>query len=362
MSLAACGGGGSGSSSLTPVTPGTVANASATLSLQIPKLTASNIGSAGAAASAAARATASARKPQYLSPGTDRLSFILDGTPVVTDASVENYNNAGPTGDGVFLLPHGQSVHVSYDGTSSNAYFAVKVVVTLLPGAHKFGAVLTSGTPSYVLSEGEQTYTLRPGANDLSANPLALNGVVATGYIQCDTFTQAADPSGACLDYANFTPGGIGSGGSFALTAVAADYDGFPIVFQNSLPFDNGGFSVVNSSGVVSVTTPYAPWSNPGNHITGPSGGWLPGSNFVYGQPFTVSCVNVGTATLSLKLSAAGGTFSTPQGSPDAGKYPPDAQANGVLPLGSKTVVVAPRQPITNVTVNCNAAGTITII
>lgn len=366
--LTACGGGGGSSSpsQSLPLRPNSEANATASITFNVPKLSATNVGPAAALRSSA---SAAARNPQYLSPATDKISFLVDGAAVVDAAPVANFNNAGD-GTGKFAFANGQSIRISYSTTESAAYYTVNAALTLVPGTHKFGVVILSGTPAYVLSEGQNTYAFQPGPNTGLA-PLALRGVAATGYIECDTAAQNLDTTGTCNNYANFTPSSSGFGGTYSFTALVADYNGFPVAYQQvdggPLGFDNGGFSVVESASdappVVSITSG-GPFADPGSHLTGPSGGWQgTESDYHYGQPFSVTCVNVGTASLQLKLNGAGGTFNTPDGSPaDTTIYPPSAVANGTLPLGSKTVVSPGRLPITNVTVNCTSTGTISLI
>ncbi len=188
LSLAACGGGGGGitpnqpTAPSSPTTPQNGAKATASISFKVPLIPASNVGTSSAA-----------RRPQDLSPGTDKISFIVDGTSIFKDVEVANYNNANG-GAGVFNFANGQSITLAYGAQAT--YFTVTLGLSVLPGRHTFGVVLKSGTPAYVLSEGQATYTLNPGANDLSANPLALSGVVASGYISCDTEAEnTTDPS-----------------------------------------------------------------------------------------------------------------------------------------------------------------------
>ncbi len=344
------------------------ASATATITLQIPKLAASNIGTSGSTASANGR-----RSPKYISPGSDKLSFILDGNAVVTDAPVAAYNNAGPNCpndhtpptpacNGTFPLPNNQgSVQIAFATSPSDAYFTVTALFTVTPGSHKIGVVNLSGTPAYVLSEGERTFQFNPGPNDFSSQPLALKGVVASGYIECATAAQNADTTGTCLNYANWNSGG----NYYTFTAVAADFDGFPIVDQG-IPFDNGTFTVAESpsdspNGIVSIWNAGA-WGTPGSDITGPSGGWIEGVGitgpFAYGHAFYATCNKVGTANLQLSLVAS--TPNTPAGSPDASAYPPNAIVNGLLPMGTKGATSTPR--VTNVTVTCTSSGTISII
>lgn len=350
IAFSACGGGSGSAPSNTIVTPPTTTpvsgdKATASLSFTIPRSgTVSSFG----------------RAPLYLSPATDKVTFIVDNSPVVVDQAVVHFNDAGD-GHGKFTFGpnNSESIVLSYDGTNP-AYFAVNIALTVTPGLHKFGVVILSGTPAYVLSEGQGLYTLAPGPNNTLA-PLQLRGVVATGYVECDTATQNTDTTGKCNNYANFTPSTDPTypGGTYHLTAVAGDFNGFPIVYQAGLSFDNPSFSVTATDTPAIVSVSAGPWDNPGNHLTGPSGGWVAGSNFVYGQAFTATCLQPGTAHIALMLNANGGTFQSPDGSPDLGKYPPNAAANQTLPQGINNAQNAPRVTVANV--NCTATGTIPV-
>jgi hypothetical protein len=285
------------------------------------------------------------------------MTFILDGTAVVTDAPVVNYNNAGPNHDGVLPLANGQgSVRLGITNDPSKAYFTVTAAFTVTPGTHKVGVVTLSGTPTYVISEGERSYAFSPGTNDFSTQPLSLRGVVSSGYIECATAAQNLDPAGHCNGYENWNSGGS----YYTFTAVPADYDGFPIVDQG-LAYVNGTVTVGESTGDspngIVVISSAGPWSTPGSYITGPSGGWVPGTTFAYGQPFYATCAQVGTAHLQLSLIPSAPV--PPAGSPDLTKYPPNATAGGLLPLGVNQSGTAPR--VTNVAVTCTSTGTIII-
>lgn len=384
--LAACGGGGGGGVTPNQTTPTTPSNptsstkATATITLKIPLIPVNSVG-----ASAAARATQAVRNPKDLSPATDKISFVVDGTAIFKDVEVQNYNNANPSGtgatpppgNGVFNFANGQSITLAF-GQVDTTYFTVTLGLSVLPGRHTFGVVLKSGTPAYVLSEGQQTYTMAPGANTLST-PLALSGVVASGYVSCDTNAEnASSAPSTCNNYANFTPATPPAfGGTSAFTAVAADYDGFPIPYQlvssNPLAFDNGGFNVIENSSdtsypVVSISPSSPSWTNPGNHLSGPVTGDWSGSSAAgdvpYGQGFTVTCLHTGTANLELQLNSNGGTYSAqPTGSPDntAADYAPTSVANAILPRGNNGAGGPAR--VNNVaTVNCTSTGTITVI
>lgn len=168
---------------------------------------------------------------------------------------------------------------------------------------------------------------------------------------------------GSCSNGANFI------NGVYYFTAVAADYDGFPIVNQGTTPFDNGSYSVVETDGsnppVVTLGSD-GPFSLPGANLTGPSSGWIAGSTFQYGNRFTATCNAVGTANLALQFTANQGGHPTVgidgYNYNGIGAYAPAAQVDGsILPLGGKTVVVSPRLPQYNVTVNCNASGNLSI-
>ncbi len=118
----------------------------------------------------------------------------------------------------------------------------------------------------------------------------------------------------------------------------------------------------------MTITQTGAPWTNPGNHLAGTVlGDWSGASaagNVLYGQPFSVTCNKTGTANLELQLNSAGGTFAAqPTGSPDnnpSTDYAPSSVANAVLPRGNNGASGPAR--VNNVTINCTATGTITVI
>lgn len=375
LGLAACGGGGGGHSGppgiVTPptTTPVSGARAIATLAFLVPR--------------ASESMATFGRVPQFISPGTDKIAFMLDKHEVIFDALVAHYVDAGPSGNGTFTdAATGTTITLSATAASP-AYFAVTLTIDTTPGSHEFGIVLKSGTPAYVLSEGQNTYNLPPtAANGTPTNlgNLALNGAMGTGYIECPNpadngaTNPATAPSTTCSNYSNFTAATPpATGGTYQFVATVADYDGFPIVYQTvsatPVTFDNGSYSVVESDAtpIVTITQPGAPWTNPGNALTGPSGGFVPGIGFIYGNPFSVACTHTGVANLALKFTT--GTGGHPTTAIDGynytniNGYAPSSQTDGsVLPLGSKTSVVSPRQPINNVQVQCNANGTLTVI
>ena len=97
VGLAACGGGGGGTGgggtppitvvpTTTPVVPG---HATTSVSVRIP----------GAAAAGAGQSS-SQRRPQFISPGTDKLSFFVDGAGAFTDVQVDSAPQPYVSGDG----------------------------------------------------------------------------------------------------------------------------------------------------------------------------------------------------------------------------------------------------------------------
>jgi hypothetical protein len=364
MSLAACSGGGAGSNSgssnsLLPSGPSTssTAKSKASISFNVPKANpGNNIGTSSVSTQAVAT-----RKPMEISPATDKFALMIDGVEIVKDVEVANYNNAG------IVDANGNSVALAV--TSFSSYFTVTATMTTTPGSHLFGVVLKSGNPAYVLSEAQATYTLVPTFSGQSAQTLGtltLLPAMGSGYIECDTFAEnSGSPAGSCNNGQNFI------NGVYYLTAVAADYDGFPIVSQGSTAFDNGSYSVVETDGNGIVTLgSNGPFSSPGSWLTGPSSSWVdsldPGATFQYGNRFTATCNKVGTASLALQLTAQ--IYGNAPLSPITGynynfinSYSP--LANGAfLPLGSKTTAgpgTIPANPQYNVTVNCSAVATL---
>lgn len=360
LSLAACSGGGAGSNSgsssnLLPSGPSTssTAKAKASISFNVPLANpGSNIGTSSVSTQSVAT-----RKLMEISPATDKFALMIDGVEIVKDVEVADYNNA------VIVDANGNSVALAV--TSSSSYFTVTATMTTTPGSHLFGVVLKSGTPAYVLSEAQATYTLVPTFSGQSAQTLGaltLNPALGSGYIECDTFAEnSGSPAGSCNNGQNFI------NGVYYLTAVAADYDGFPIVSQGSTAFDNGSYSVVETdgNGIVNLGKS-GPFSTPGNWLTGPSSSWVDNYStptFEYGNRFTATCMKAGTASLALQLTAQ--TYGNASLSPITGynynfinSYSP--LANGaLLPLGSKTTVGSGLTPQFNVTVNCSAAATL---
>jgi hypothetical protein len=358
LGLAACGGGGSGSGSgssgiTTPPTGPTTAprsdRATATISFRVP------------APPDGTAPSSSARSPRYISPGTDKLTLIIDGVKAFNNQSIFN---TGPAQ--TYTSSDGNTV-VVLNNSISGADFVFVATIDTLPGNHTFGVALISGTPAIVMSEGQATYALLPGPNNPQA--LTLKGVIGSGYIQCDSDAHNLLGNG-CANSFNTTTA------LYTLTAVAADYNGFPIPNQTGVGFDNGstGFSVVATSGGSNITlSNNGPFTTPGTQLTaGPSGSWYVDGAFTYGQPFNVQCVHLGTATLGLTNPQQGPT------SPLTGLtytyFPPNPQSSsnypgsGALPTGSKThtgthpVVGTDHNAVTNLaTVNCDASLQLTL-
>jgi hypothetical protein len=354
LSLAACGGGAQGgsssSNSLLPSGPSTssTAKSKASISFNVPKANpGNNIGTSSVSTQSIGR------KLMEISPATDKFALVLDGNEIVSDVEVANYNNAGTFTD----KATGSTVSLQFTGFAS--YFTVTAVITTTPGQHTFGVVLKSGTPAYVLSEAQASYTLVPSfGSTQTLGALTLLPAMGTGYIECDTWAEnSGSPAGSCNNGQNFI------GGTYYLSAVAADYDGFPIVSQGSTAFDNGSYSVVETDGnsIVQLGS-NGPFSTPGSWLTGPSSSWVdsldPSGVFQYGNRFTATCLKVGTASLALQLSPGqGGSPLSPitgYNYTNLNSYSP--LANGALmPLGSKTAPT--KNPQFNVTVNCSASA-----
>ena len=349
LGLAACGGGGGGTgggSGITtpPTTVPTTAprdRATATISFRVPRPPDGSAPSSGA------------RSPRYISPGTDKLTLIIDGVKAFDKQQIFNTGPAQTytSGDGNTI--------VTLNNTISGADFVFVATIDTLPGNHTFGVVLISGTPAIVMSEGQATYALAPGPNTPQA--LTLKGVLGSGYIQCGSDAGNLANNGCSGSFNTGTA-------LYTLTAVGADYNGFPIPYQAGVGFDNGSFSVVATSGGSNIVlSNNGPFANPGTQLTAaPSGSWYVDGTFSYGQPFNVQCIHLGTAALGLTLAQQGPT------NPVTGfsyvYFPPNPQSSsnypgsGAIPTGSKThtgthpVVGTDHNAVTNLaSVNCDA-------
>jgi hypothetical protein len=313
FSFAACSGGGSSVPNVSHSTnDASTKLATTTVSFRIP-------------APPAASGTASgSRKPRAISPGTDKLTLIIDGTKAFNALSI--YNTGGPYN---FTSSDGNT-KLTLNNTANAGYFTFVATVDTLPGNHTIGVVLISGTPAYVLSEGQIAYgAMQPGVN--APQTLTLNGAIGSGYIECDTIANDALNNNCANSFNTST-------GLYTLTAVAADYGGFPIVGQGSAAFDNGSFTVVETTTPSHILTlsNNGPFTTPGTQLLGPSGSWYTNGSFSYGQPFNVKCNSLGTATLGLVLNGSGGPTNpvTGQSYATGSNYP----ASGSLAVGSKNI------------------------
>ncbi|HEY8313054.1 MAG TPA: hypothetical protein VIG51_02670 [Candidatus Baltobacteraceae bacterium] len=365
--LAACGGGGGGNAgtSLVPQNPSpngptstSTQRATASIVFRVPN------GSPTTGASVDRHAASKSRHPYSISPGTNNLTFSVDSTAIVNDAVITN--NYGSTQ--TFTGKDGSTVTLS--GTLSGDYFVFTLAFQVTPGHHTLGVALLANAPNWVLSEGSGSFTLAPGNNG-NIGTLALNGVVANGYIECATAAENTDGNN-CNNYGNFDP----NSGAYTFTAVAADYDGFPIVQQaisgSYLPFDNGAYTVSESpadSPAILTLTGNGPFNEPGGDLTGPSGSWYVPGSFTYGHHFTVQCSGVGEGHVVMQLNGSGGTplvaipgiNYTNSGKDSTSQYP---AANELLPTGSKTSNShGNANAVTNVlNVECSATGQLTLI
>jgi hypothetical protein len=263
------------------------------------------------------------------------MTLIVDGTKLLNaiELSLLTNNAGGPAQ--TFTSADGNTT-VSFSVTASGAYYTYVATIDTLPGKHTIGLEILGANPPIVLSEAQQSYTLLPGTN--SPATLTLLGVLATSYVEC-----ASGPVDATNCQSSFTPGSAPGTGSYQLTAVGADFDGFPIVNQ-SVPFDNGPFTVVESDtlGILTLTNA-GPFSTPGNQLLGNSGGYYVSGTAPYGQSFNASCNKTGTATVALTTTQVGPnvplagetyTYFDPSNNfPTSGNYP----NAGTLATGSKT-------------------------
>ena len=358
LGLAACGGGGGGATptgvisvpTATPTTGPTSGNrATTSISFRV-------TGQLGT--------SSSKRSPQYISPGQDRLTFLVDGTKEVDNLHIANTPFTSADGN----------VKVAVTGDALNpAYYTVTLSIDVIPGIHTFGVEINGNAPAVILGEGQATYALQPGPNTPQA--MALRGPVGSGYIMCDTDGHIAENNN-CANSFNTTTG------KYTLTAVAADFNGFPIPNQvvggNPLTFDNGTFTVVEtgtSTGVISLSN-NGPFNNPGSQLTAqPSGGFFVPGTFSYGQPFNIVCNKLGTATVGIHNNQQGPganaltgetyTYFDPANNfPTSGNYP----GAGTVARGSKWVANPAYHGGSNpnavhdiLTVNCDASLVLTI-
>ncbi|MEO9264045.1 MAG: hypothetical protein ABI282_08105 [Candidatus Baltobacteraceae bacterium] len=240
------------------------------------------------------------RRPSYVSPGQNTFTFLVDGQTAYA------FNQTTGVG-GPVTTSNGSTI--SFSGETSGNDYIITLTVDTTPGTHLIGAVVQGNAPAYVLSEGQHSYTLAPGANT-NLVPLALTGVMGTAYIECATVAQIlADITAGtdnCGGYQNFNQ----TTGQYTFTAIAADADGFPIVAQNSpygpgnVRFDNGGYTAVETTSPAILTVSnMGPYIDPGVALTGPSGGFYVPGQFTYGNQFNIACNKVGQGTVGLQIT-----------------------------------------------------------
>jgi hypothetical protein len=360
LTLAGCGGGGGGGSTPTltiapTTTPAAAGRATTTISIRI----------AGAAAAAA---SSSQRRPQFISPGTDKLSFFIDGAGAFSNVQVDSAPQPYTSSDG--------NTKATFGCIPGGADVTCTLTVDTLPGSHVFGVVIKGGSPAIILSEGQATYALLPGSNTPAT--LALLGVMGSGYILCDTDAHVAEANG-CQHSFNTTTG------LYTLTAVAADYEGMAIPYQTlsatPIAFDNGSYSVVETDASaggahpVLTLTNNGPFANPGNALSAePSGGFFVPGTFAYGNHFNVQCNVLGTATLGLAITQQGPTSAVTGQSYTY--FPPNPESTSNYPGGPQTMLRGSKYPGNPnyhsgnnpnaihdlVTVNCDANLVLTLI
>ncbi|HEV2740821.1 MAG TPA: hypothetical protein VGU66_19855 [Candidatus Elarobacter sp.] len=298
LGLAACGGGsGSGPSGITtpPTTTPTTSprgdRATTTISFLLPPSEAAN------------STSSSQRSPRFVSPGQDKVTLIVDG------AKVLDRHKTDGTLAGTYTSPDGNTqMNVSYTNPQPpSLYYTFSVAIDTIPGKHTIGAEILGGSPAIILSEAQQSYTLAPGPNANAT--MTLKGVVGTGYIMCDTVAHDVENNGCANSFVSDTTSN--TGGKYTLTAVAADFNSFPIADQG-IALDNGAYSVYekNPTGIVTIGVSGGdapPWTTPGNQLqNAPSGGFFVATKSNYGHPFTVHCNKLGTTQLGIKNAQSG--------------------------------------------------------
>jgi hypothetical protein len=302
LGLAACGGGsgsgGSGGGITTPPTtvPTTAPHgdrATTTVSFLLPPNDATT------------STSSTQRGPRFVSPGQDKVTLIVDGVKVL-----DRHKTDG-TLAGTYTSPDGNtSMNVSYTNPQPpSLYYTFTVAIDTIPGKHVIGAAIISGSPAIILSEAQQSYTLAPGPN--AASTMTLKGVIGTGYIMCDTVANDNANNGCANSFVSDNT--ANTGGTYTLTAVASDFNSFPIADQG-ITFDNGSYTVYekNPTGVVTIGVSGGdapPWTTPGTQLQNAnSGGFFVATKSNYGHPFTVHCNKLGSTQLGIKTLQSGPT------------------------------------------------------
>ena len=220
LGLAACGGGSSGSGGGGITTPPTTVpttaphgdRATTTVSFLLPPNDATT------------STSSTQRGPRFVSPGQDKVTLIVDGVKVL-----DRHKTDG-TLAGTYTSPDGNtSMNVSYTNPQPpSLYYTFTVAIDTIPGKHVIGAAIISGSPAIILSEAQQSYTLAPGPN--AASTMTLKGVIGTGYIMCDTVANNNANNGCANSFVSDNT--ANTGGTYTLTAVASDFNSFPIADQ----------------------------------------------------------------------------------------------------------------------------------
>ncbi len=295
IALAACGGGGGSTASITPV-QGSGGRAAASISFTVPVATqqVANVG----------------RAPQLAAGSAVKFSLSEDGALLFNGAALQ---------PGTYTDPNSAATATVSAGSGA-AFYTVAATIPSAAGAHDF-AVIVSSTDGTVVGSAQRTISIAAGST--SAAALALGGGVASGYIECATLGQIT-AGNDCANYANFDT----NAALYTFTAVAADASGYPIATQlaNGAPvaFSNGAYTVIESPGdnppIVSVSG--GPWSNPGTAFAAPAG--------AYGNQFNVRCMRTGIAQLQMQL--VGGAV-LPAGAHSPGSVSVNCTASGSLTI-----------------------------
>lgn len=282
--LAGCSGGGGSGLPAAPVNPPFVA-ATGTLGITFTVATTT---------SPTTGASSTARRPQYVSPGTASVA-IYDGATLIY---VGNYTP--PTTFTTVYASSGPTTVLSGSCTSSTPRSCTVTLQTSL-GAHTFDLVTypvpqssaSATTPpaftGVILAEGELSVTVTPGTNP--SQTIVPLGVADRAFFSGPTLTQRLNGTGALV-------GIIGTTYTiqYAIDDSAAVANGYQIVQPGD--YDNGPVTIAETDGGGIVTM------TPVSQSTPPAAPGL--------QSFSVTCANSGTATITAAAkSKPNGTYAS---------------------------------------------------
>ncbi len=289
---------------LAPTPTATPTSGSGTVVISIP------LGRTALGPPSSALRVARSAKPAFLDANSNGgITAVFDGETIANEIAFAPNGNVtegqtGPSGSGT--LPNGGSyaytsvytfTNSQGSGSGNQPYANITLTYTTNPGSHTLGVVQPDGpcadggpcisnTNGYVLSEGQQTFSLQPGANT-TPTLLVLRGVLQSAYL-CDTACDGGP--------------GVYSNGAYDITVFVADESGTAIPYQvdgngNPVPFDNGSYQIVETDAnkIVTITQPAASYSVPGQAL-----------HSLYGEDITISCNQAGSTTVAAELVPGG--------------------------------------------------------